>query len=71
MAANYATVAYCYQTAGGLQEFVPAGATRDSVTDATMIAQFPSNWTTTVPTATTVGALQDGYLTAYPRGTVS
>ena len=71
MVANYATVAYCYQTAGGAQEFIPAGATRDSVTDATAIAQWPANWTTTAPTAATVGALEAGYLAAYPRGTVS
>lgn len=71
MAANYATVTYCYQTAGGAQEFVPAGATRDTVTDATMIAQFPSNWTATAPTAASVGQSLFSWLAAYPRGTVS
>ena len=42
MVANYATVAYCYQTSWPVRrEFIPAGATRDSVTDATAIAQWP------------------------------
>jgi len=70
MAANYATVAYSYE-AGGKSFYIPAGATRDTVSDAAVIATWAANWTATVPTATTVGALEAGWLGAYPRGTVS
>lgn len=71
MAANYATVAYCYQNAAGASVFIEAGATRDTVTDAAVIAVWPSNWTATAPTAATVGQSLSGWLAAYPRGTVS
>lgn len=71
MAANYATVTYTYQKASGAQVTIFAGETRDSVTDATEIAVFSSNWTTTAPTAASVGASLNAWLAAYPRGTVS
>ena len=71
MAANYATVTYTYQDSNGRPRTIFAGETRDSVTDATEIAVFSSNWTTTAPTATSVGPLLSGYLASYPRGTVS
>jgi hypothetical protein len=47
---------------------VEQGALRDTVTDAAVIALWPSNFTATVPTALTVGQNQFNYLTAYPRG---
>jgi len=71
MAARYATAAYAYQSAGGASVTIEAGATRDSVTDATEIATWSANWTATAPTAATVGTLMAGWLAAYPRGTVS
>lgn len=71
MAANYATVTYCVQLSSGASAFIPAGATRDTVSDAAIIATWPANWTATAPTASTVGALESGWLGAYPRGTVS
>jgi hypothetical protein len=71
MAANYATVTYTYQKASGAPVTIYAGETRDTVTDATEIAVFASNWTATAPTATTAGFLLNGWLAAYPRGTVS
>ena len=71
MAANYATNQYCVQLASGAMLTVPAGATRDTVTDATTIATWAADWTATAPTAATVGPLLAGWLAVYPRGTVS
>lgn len=71
MAAMYATSAYAYQSAGGASVTILAGETRDSVTDATEIATWSSNWTATAPTAAKVGPLMAAWLAAYPRGTVS
>ena len=71
IAARYATVSYTYQNAGGTYVTIEAGATRDSVTDATEIAVWSANWTATAPTATSVGASLSGWLATYPRGTVS
>ena len=50
--------------------FVDAGARRDSVTDAALIALFPSNFTTTAPAAGVgnVTGVLAGYLAAYPTG---
>ena len=70
MAANYATVGYTTVLSGAAITVLP-GETRDSVTDSALIATWSSNWTTTAPTAASVGALMFGYLAAYPRGTVS
>ena len=71
MAARYATVGYTYQNASGASVTIEAGATRDSVTDATEIAVWSANWTATAPTAATVGPLLFGWLGSYARGTVS
>jgi hypothetical protein len=71
MAARYATVGYTYQNAAGASVTIEAGATRDSVTDATEIAVWSANWTATAPTAAAVGALLFGWLGSYARGTVS
>ena len=71
MAANYATQQYTYQNAAGASVTIPAGATRDTVSDATAIATWAGDWTATAPTAATVGPLLFGWLAAYPRGTVS
>jgi hypothetical protein len=71
MVANYATAQYCVQLASGALLTVPAGATRDTVTDASTIATFSADWTATAPTAATVGPLLAGWLAVYPRGTVS
>ena len=71
MAANYATAGYCVQLAGGGLITILPGETRDTVTDAAIIATWAANWTATPPSAATVGPLLNGWLTAYPRGTVS
>jgi hypothetical protein len=71
IAANYATQQYCVQLASGAGLTVPAGATRDTVTDATTIATWSADWTATAPTAATVGPLLAAWLAVYPRGTVS
>lgn len=71
MAARYATVGYTYQAASGASVTILAGETRDSVTDATEIAVWSSNWTATAPTAATVGNSLFNWLASYPRGTVS
>lgn len=71
MAARYATVGYTYQNAAGASVTIEAGATRDSVTDATEIAIWSANWTATVPTAASVGQALSSWLAVYPRGTVS
>jgi len=49
---------------------VEAGATRDTVTDAAIIAFFPSNFTATAPVAGVgnITGVMAGYLAAYPRG---
>ena len=69
MAARYATVAFCYN-AGGADYFIDAGAQRDSVTDATLIAAFSSNFTTTAPAAGVgnITGVHAGYLASYPKG---
>jgi hypothetical protein len=50
--------------------FVEAGARRDSVTDAALIALFAPNFTTTAPAAGVgnVTGVMAGYLAAYPAG---
>lgn len=69
MVANYATQAFTTKLAGA-DVFVDAGATRDSVTDATLIALWASNFTTTAPVAGVgnVTGVLAGYLAAYPKG---
>ena len=50
--------------------FIDAGAKRDSVTDATLIAQFPTNFTATAPVAGVgnITGVLAGYLAVYPNG---
>jgi len=50
--------------------FIDAGAKRDSVTDAALIAQFPTNFTATVPVAGAgnITGVLAGYLAVYPNG---
>jgi len=69
MAANYATQSFT-ATLGGAAYFVEAGATRDTVTDATAIALWAANFTATPPAAGVgnVTGVMAGYLAAYPRG---
>ena len=69
MAANYATTAYTVRTGAG-DIYICPGATRDSVTDAALIATFSSNWTATAPVAGqgNVTGVLAGYLAAYPKG---
>ena len=67
MAANYATVSYV-TVIGGAPLCIEAGATRDSVTDAAVIATWAANWTATAPTAASVGSRRLAWLAAYPRG---
>jgi hypothetical protein len=69
MAANYATSAFTVQLASGAQAYVGIGATRDTVTDSVIIAQFASDFTGNVPVAGgTITGVMAGYLAAYPRG---
>jgi hypothetical protein len=70
MVARYATSGGTYTNAAGAAITVFAGETRDSITDATEIAIWASNWTATVPTAATVGTALFNWETVYPRGTV-
>jgi len=68
--ANYATQPMTGRTAGGADFFVDAGAQRDSVTDAAIIAFWAGNFTTTAPVAgvgNVTGVLAQ-YLAAYPKG---
>lgn len=70
MVANYATAPMTGRTATGADFFVDAGATRDSVTDAAIIAFWAANFTTTAPVAgvgNVTGVLAQ-YLAAYPKG---
>ena len=69
MAANYATAPFC-TTLAGAAVFVDAGARRDSVTDATLIATWASNFTATPPVAGVgnITGVLAGYLAAYPTG---
>lgn len=69
MVANYATTAFS-TTLAGASVFVEAGAKRDSVTDATLIALWASNFTTTAPVAGVgnITGVLAGYLAAYPNG---
>jgi hypothetical protein len=69
MAANYATQAFT-TVLGGAPVFVDAGARRDSVTDATLIATWSTNFTTNAPAAGVgnVTGVLAGYLAAYPTG---
>lgn len=67
MVANYAKVSYVTQISGA-PVLVEAGETRDSVTDAAIIATWAANWSATAPTAASVGAQRLGWLGAYPRG---
>ena len=70
MAANYATQAFTVQIASGASVFVDAGARRDSVTDAALIALFPGNFTSAAPVAGAgnVTGVMAGYLASYPAG---
>jgi hypothetical protein len=70
MAANYATQAYT-TVLGGAPIFVCAGAKKDTVTDATLIATWASNWTATAPVAGVgnITGVLAGYLASYPNGT--
>lgn len=69
MAANYATTAFTVRLASGADEFVEAGGRRDTVTDAALIAQFPSNFTANPPVAgSTVTGVLAAYLAVYPAG---
>jgi len=47
---------------------VEQGATRDTITDAAVIALWPANFTANPPTPATVGQSLFNYLAAYPRG---
>ena len=55
---------------GGAPVYVGPGARRDSVTDATLIATFASNFSVTAPVAGVgnVTGVMAGYLAAYPAG---
>ena len=70
MVARYAVAAGSYTNAAGAVISVLPGETRDSVTDATEIAIWTTNWVATVPTAATTGTTLFNWEAVYPRGTV-
>ena len=70
MVARYAVAAGSYTNAAGAVISVLPGETRDSVTDATEIAIWTTNWVATVPTAAAIGHRRMGWLAVYPRGQV-
>jgi hypothetical protein len=57
---------------GGQHYTVHAGSLRDTVTDATVIALWPANFTAAAPVAGvgSITGIMAGYLAAYPRGEV-
>ena len=69
MAANYATQAFS-ATLSGNNIFVDAGSKWDSVTNASLIALWSSNFTTTAPVAGVgnITGVLAGYLASYPSG---
>lgn len=69
MVANYATQGYAVTLSGANYVVVP-GEKKDSVTDATLIATWSSNWTTTAPVAGVgnITGVLAGYLGSYPAG---
>lgn len=71
MAANYALKTETVELAGR-PITIHAGATRDTVTDATTIALHAANWTATAPvaSASTITGVLAGWIAAYPRGEV-
>ena len=71
MAANYATKTFTAELAGK-PITIHNGALRDTVTDATLIALWPSNFSATAPVAGVGGitGIMAGWLAAYPRGEV-
>jgi hypothetical protein len=71
MANNYATKGFA-TTLAGAHIVVHPGALRDTITDATLIALWPSNFTASAPAAGVGGitGIMAGYLAAYPRGEV-
>jgi hypothetical protein len=70
MVARYAVSAGSYTNAAGAVISVLPGETRDSVTDATEIAIWSTNWVATVPTAASTGLTLFNWEAVYPRGTV-
>ena len=72
MVANYATMGYTTVLSGAAVTVIP-GETRDSVTDAAIIATWSTNWTATAPVAGAgqITGVLAGYLASYPRATVS
>ena len=73
MANNYATKSFATQLASGAHYVVHAGARRDTVTDAAIIALWPADFTATAPVAGmgSITGIMAGYLAAYPRGEVT
>lgn len=67
--ANYAVEAFT-ATLGGADIFVDAGARKDIVADASVIALWPGNFTVTAPVAGVgdITGVHAGYLAAYPDG---
>ena len=70
MVARYAVAGGTYTLASGAVVCVLPGETRDSVSDATEIAIWTTNWVATVPTSASVGTTLFNWETVYPRGTV-
>lgn len=71
MTANYALKTETVELAGR-PVTIHIGATRDTVTDASMIALHAANWTATALTASSSGitGIMAGWIAAYPRGEV-
>lgn len=72
MTATYAKKQMSAELAGK-PVVVHNGAKRDTVTDATLVALWPSNFSATAPVAGTgdITGIMAGWLAAYPRGEVS
>ena len=71
MAANYALKTETVELAGR-PVTIHIGATRDTVTDAAVIALPAGNWTAAAPAASSSGitGIMAGWIAAYPRGEV-
>ena len=71
MTANYASKTESVELAGH-PITIHIGSTRDTITDAAVIALHPSNWTATAPVASssTITGIMAGWIAAYPRGEV-
>jgi hypothetical protein len=71
MTANYASKTETVELAGR-PITIHVGSTRDTITDAAVIALHAGNWTANAPVASssTITGIMAGWIAAYPRGEV-